>query len=364
MQILSRECLYATLVAVVPAAATMAQLPQHTVIPAAYTTSDAASYYWVAGASQDVRQQTLIGSSHLQTLLGRSLTALELRRSAADETFQPGTADLTLRLSTSPCSPLRTSRFFVDNVGPDQVEVFSGLVDLPTSPPQLGPTVAWTASNVVRIEFQTPFVYTGGTLCVDLIGYAVDGQHASWWMADAEFEVLSGTAVSRGSGCGIYGGSNGEWSHASRSGLVPGAHAMFSAYGTPSGLALAAFGTYQPLPLPLTALGLPAPGCSLHLGSLDVMMPAIFEPPIHPELANLGGEAVIRFWVPDDVAMFGASLTAQWFDLSQLATSNAMECAVASQMPTLDMSVVDGLAAEPDGLATVHISHVMRFEHQ
>jgi hypothetical protein len=148
----------------------LAQAPQHAVVPAVYASNDAISYGWIAGASRDVRQQTLVGASHLQALLGRELLALELRRTAADETYQGGTAHLTVVLSTSPNEPLRTSPTYYANVGPDAVQVHSGPVTLPTSPPALGPTVPWSAQNTVRIQFSTPFVYRGGTLCIDVVG--------------------------------------------------------------------------------------------------------------------------------------------------------------------------------------------------
>jgi hypothetical protein len=62
--------------------------------------------------------------------------------------------------------------------------------------------------------------------------------------------------------------------------------------------------------------------------------------------------------------MFGMTMTTQWFEWSQLATSNAIEWTVAGSMPTLDMTVVEGAAGDATGLVTVNIAHVLRFEHQ
>jgi hypothetical protein len=64
---------------------TCAQTPQLAVVPAAYAATDAISHLWVPGANADVRQQTLIGPMQLTGMVGRALTALELRRSAADD---------------------------------------------------------------------------------------------------------------------------------------------------------------------------------------------------------------------------------------------------------------------------------------
>ena len=352
------------LAAAMPSLTLSAQLPQHTVIPAAYASADAVGMLWVAGSNADLRQQTLIGASHLTALLGQNLQAIELRRSVADETNVGGSAHLAVTLSTSPRITSRTSRTYADNVGNDAVQVFAGVVTIPTSPPELGPNVAWSTNNTVRIAFQTPFVYTGGTLCVDVIGTTIPGQESGWWVADAISEIVRGTAVSRGQGCGTYGGNDGSWSDASTGKLVPGSHTMFWAYGTPNGLAMAAFGTFSPLPIPLTALGLPSPGCSLHLLSLDVLVPTIFQQFNDPILQSFGGEAWLEFWIPDDAAMFGLPLSVQWFDFGQLASSNAMQCTIASTMHALDMSVVEGPPSAATGNAALHIAHVMRFEHQ
>jgi hypothetical protein len=49
---------------------------QHLVVPAAFTNAEAPAYGWIAGASRDVRQQTLIGASHLTALLNQTITAI------------------------------------------------------------------------------------------------------------------------------------------------------------------------------------------------------------------------------------------------------------------------------------------------
>ena len=341
-----------------------AQAPQHTVVPASAATTDAISHLWLPGASRDVRQQTLVGSSHLAALVGRTLTALEWRRSSANETYQGGAAQWTVTLSIAARQPSRADLHFANNVGSNAVQVFAGSVTLPNSPPAAGPVVPWSANNTVRVEFTTPFVYTGGPLCVDITGLAVPGQNADWWMADAAFEDLYGDAVERGDGCGSYGGAQGRWSHVSTRDLVPGCHAQFHAYGPPGGLAIAAFGSRSPAPIPLAAFGLPAPGCALHLATLDALLPTVFEPQTHPLLQAMGGCAEVRLWIPDDAAMFGVTMTTQWFDWSQLATSNAIEWTVGASLPTLDMAVIEGHPTEAIGVGSCLTAHVLRFEHQ
>ena len=128
------------------------------------------------------------------------------------------------------------------NIGPDQTTVFAGSVTFPTSPAIPGgpqTAVAWTANNVVRVQFSVPFRYNGGTLCVDVIGQPIAGQEANWWMADAEFEDIQGTAVEIGAGCGQHGGPLGQWSHTATRSLLPGAYARFWANGFPNTFAIA-----------------------------------------------------------------------------------------------------------------------------
>lgn len=333
------------------------------VIPAAYATSDAVSYLWIPGASRDVRQQTLIGASHLTSLVGRALTALELRRTAANEIYQGGVAQLTVSLSTPPNTPLSCSQAFAANIGCNSLQVFSGTVTLPTSPPETGPAVSWTPANIVRIVFQTPFTYLGGTLCVDVIGHAVAGQNADWWMADAEFEDISGATLEIGQGCGAYGGAQHRWSHVAQRSLLPGAYARFWACGPQYSVGLALFGA-SGCAIPLPLLGLPAPGCSLYLSTLDAVMLAVFEPEPAPVPASSGGIAEVRIQIPSNPAVLGFTLTTQWLEWSQLAVSNAIQWTIASAIPALDMAVVEGHATELTGEVAAHMAHVMRFEFQ
>ncbi|MFY9345086.1 MAG: hypothetical protein WAT39_21525 [Planctomycetota bacterium] len=341
-----------------------AQSPQTTVVPASYATTDAVSHLWVAGASRDVRQQTLVGPSHLGALVGRTLTAIELRRSATNETYQGGTASLTVTLSTSPNVPLTCSQTFAANVGNDAAQVFAGNVTLPHSPPATGPAVGWTTANTVRIAFTTPFAYQGGTLCIDVVGHPVAGQNANWWMADAEFEDLAGTTAEIGTGCGSFGGPHGRWSFVSARTLLPGGYARFWAEGPPNSIGIAAFGAPGALPIPLTAFGLPAPaGCNLWLGSLDTMMVAVFEPEVHP-LALGRASAEVRIRIPNNASVFGVTLATQWLEWSQLAVSNAIRWTVAGAIPTLDMAAIEGHPMESRGEVAVHMAHVLRLEHQ
>ena len=338
---------------------------QFDVVPATYATTDAISYQWIAGASRPVRQQTLVGEGHLGALLGRAITAIELRRTAANEQYDGGAMNLTVTMSQAPHAPLEATNVFADNAGAGAIQVFSGQVSLPTSPPAIGPTVAWSTNNVLRVVLTTPFVYLGGTLCIDVVGTPLPGSNANWWMADAMFEDVAGTTTDLGGGCGAYGGPQHEWSHVSQRTLLPGAYAQFFAYGPPASFGLAAFGTRAQVPIPLSMLGFNSgPGCNLMLSTLDALMLVPFEPETHPGLAARGGIAEVRIKIPAVPAIFGATLTTQWLEWSQMATSNAIEWTVAGVVPTLDMSLLEGHPQEATGELSVHLAHVLRFESQ
>jgi len=358
------RCLTVPLAAIVAAGAA-AQAPLHLVVPAAYTNTDAISFQWIAGASRDVRQQTLIAPSHLTALVGRTLWAIELRRTAANEVYQGGTADLTVSLSTSPNDPLSCAPTFAANLGPDEVQVFDGAVTLPTSPAQVGPTVAWSAANTVRIAFATPFLYLGGTLCVDVTGHPVAGQTADWWMADAMFEDIKGTTTDLGGGCGPYGGAQSQWSHVSNRSLLAGAQARFFAYGTPYTSAALVIGEGSTTGVPMWQIGFPSPpNCEVHLSSILGVLPVVFEPDPNPLLAARGGLGDVRLGFANDGTFLGITFTTQWLEVAQWQTSNAIEWTTASSVPQLGMALVEGHPSEATGEVSVHLAHVLRFEYQ
>ena len=342
----------------------LAQGTQVQVVPAAFTVQDAVRQCGVPGVSDDGRSLTLVGQGHLASLIGRTITALEFRRSAADETYAGAAPVLAVTLSTSPRSPLACSNRFVDNVGPDAITVFQGTVVVPTSPPAPGPLVDWSPQNTIRIAFQQPFPYQGGTLCIDVVGTRTPGQSSLWWAADAVCEDLSGTVVQLGNGCGIHGQ---QWSHVDQHSLLPGGYAAFSAHGTSGGLAFAIFGGAAATPVPLTALGLPADAScvvNMDLGAGVKTRVATFQPQTIPILAPRGGEARTLLRIPNETWVFGLQLSTQWLDLAQPATSNTVRWTVASAIPTLDLALVAGHPLESTGNVTVHIAHVLRFEHQ
>jgi hypothetical protein len=345
------------------AAAATAQATTFHTIPAAYATAEANSLEWVAGTGSAVRQQTLIGASHLQALLGRELLALEIRRAAYNQAFQGATCDWTVHLSHTQRAPLQAETTFAANVGADDTVVYQGQMTAPASPANTSNSIPWTANNVIRVVFQTPFVYTGGTLCLDIQGLPIPGQTSPWWVGDAVWETgLAGSVVEVGQGCGLYGGPTKRWSAADPQTLLPGANAQFWAEGAPNTLALAVFGAQAPAPIPLQAFGLPAPNCSVHVDPSLVLsvVPTFYLPQFHPLWQE--GRADVTLRLPAAPWIFGFTLTTQWFDLNQPATSNALRWTVGGTLPTLDLAHLDGVPGAATGNLTVHLAPVYRFE--
>ncbi|HEB53120.1 MAG TPA: hypothetical protein ENI87_07700 [bacterium] len=337
-----------------------------TVVPSQFANTDAIRAMNVAGTMGDGRQQILVGESRLAGLLGRDITAIEFRRSAADETYAAGSANLTVTASIAPHPTHGCSQTFAANVGPNPVTVFSGVITAPSSPPEVGPTVSWDPDNVVRIPFTTPFPYTGGTLCLDLVGTAIAGQESSWWAADAHCEVFPGQVTTDiGGGCGAYANADQKWSFVREYSLVPGGHVEMFAYGTPYGLAIAALGQKSAVGTPLSLLGFNAPpGCDLFLSTIDVLQATVFVPDPHPALITRGGRADFELKVPAIPQALGFTLATQWFDWTQAASSNAIEWTLATALPTLDMATVEGHPLSTSGTANVHIAPVLRLEYQ
>ncbi len=336
---------------------------QWSVVPAAFANTDAMSFVWVPGACADVHQQILIGASHLSAMVGHALTALEFRRTAANELYLGGATSLTVALSISPRSPLDCSEQYVANSGPSPVQVFHGTVAIPSSPAVVGNQVPWSTQNVIHIAFQQPFIYSGGTLCVDVTGTTVAGQIADWWMADAAFDSVSGSASDLGPGCGQQANALGQWSHVDPRSLLPGAQAAMSAHGPAGNWVIAAVGPAGPS-FPLDLVGLGQAGCFGYLSDVWIVHVAQFVPFPEPELASLGGGAELRVRIPNEPWVLGGQLATQWLDMVAGHASNAVLWSIAPTMPSLDMALVDGVAGDSTGNVLTYRAHVLRFEYQ
>tara|TARA_R110002072_G_scaffold121342_2_gene255050 strand:- start:19505 stop:20620 length:1116 start_codon:yes stop_codon:yes gene_type:complete len=346
--------------------ATQLAAQTYTVAPSQYLNTDATHQTGIPGVV-DRRVQILIGPSHLTAMVGRYIHAVELRRNATNDAFAGGQVDVSVTLSIAPHGPLDCKAAFDDNVGPNPVTAHDGTVSVPTSPATAGPNITWDPSNVVRIDLSTPpqaatpFLYTGGTLCIDIEGHPVTGQEVDWWTSDAAYQHHPGTINDLGNGCGGLGGGGSNWSSVEKHSLVVGGHAQMTAFGTPMGLAIAAIGP-KAVPLPLPPVFGP-PACTLQVFPLIILVPTLFIPDPNPAFNTNGGKADALIKIPNIAGAQGLTLTTQWYDWSQQATSNAIEWTVAPAIPTLDMATIEGHPNAIQGNATVHIAPVIRIEH-
>lgn len=339
------------------AATTATAQTQFTVVPIAADTTDAVGQLWLPGASGPLRQQEIVGASLLQGLMGKTLSALEFRRNTQNRAFQAGALNMTVTLSISPNDPLSTSSTFANNVGPNPVEVFNGQLQIPASPATTT-LPGWTPDNILRIEFDTPFDYVGGTLCVDMVGSPVAGQEAGWWPADAEQDLATGSIVDLGGGCGLYGGSLNRWATVEARTLLPGGLGRFYAFGPLGSFGILAFGTEFPAGWPL-GMALPSapPNCTMFI-DLPIALALIPFEDNSPSPAR----ADYLIAIPNTPTITGASLTAQWVEWTQQASSNAITWTVGG-VPGINMAHVDGGATDLVGVLFVDLAHVMRFEH-
>ena len=325
-------------------------------IPATHESLDADRALWLPGAGSDHRHQTIIGASHLSALVGQQLTAMEFRRDADADSFAGGAAQWTVTISSSTQPTYDCSRHFAANVGTDAVQVFQGLVTLPASPSTPGPNVAWTADNVVRVVFDTPFAYAGGRLCVDITGAAVPGQEALEWLPDAASDDATGAAVNIGGGCGPFA----TQSYADAYGLSIGSTATFSVGGTPGSFAFAMTGPSLAAPLPahLLGFGQPNSGCLLMVDP-TLVVPVFLSTAMTPTM----GIGAWQVDVPNNSALQGHSLTTQWLDWTAESTTDAIAWTIGASY-SIDMATIEGLPQATTGHLATSLAHVLRFEHQ
>jgi hypothetical protein len=338
---------------------------QIVVVPSANALVDGNHAYSVAGTIDARRQLTLIDGSQLQPLLGRAITAISFRRNADTKVFQGGDAHIRVRMSHAARAWNAASPAFADNHGTAVVEVFHGIVSMPTSPGIAGNQVAWTPANVLRVQFTTPFVYVGGTLAVEVMGLG-NAAATDWWPADGAWDLQSGNVQQVGTGCGQFGGAGGEWSFVNAAGLVPGASARFSANGPAFDFAMWAIAaTPQLRAIDLSIVG--APGCFVHLQAPMASVLTTFGPPVEPARPALGGLAVLDVQIPPGTAFLGVGLASQWFALGAagITSSPAHVWHIATQVPAMPMTLVTAFASgsEPaTGKVIPGCGHVMAFD--
>lgn len=340
---------------------------QAVVVPAAFADRDADSVLWMAGVEVPFRQQTLIGAQHLGALAGRRVDALVFRRDASRPQPLPAArVQFDLRVSTSAHAPLGASMVLTENEGPDAVLAFTGIVDVPAAPQLTAAVAPWDALHTIRIPFQVPFAYAAGPLCIDLTGDPVVAAGSSW-PVDAVRESVRGSVVHVGEACGPYARAGTATAFAGDARLVAGATAILTARGAPGDPAFAAIGLRAVArSFDLSTIGA-QPGCYVHLDPIVAALPAAFGPLLTPLAPLEGGVAALLVPVPTHPSALGLRFAAQWFELgSTLWASNALECTIASQPPSLGMATVTaravGAPTPAAGVVDTWLAHVVRLE--
>ncbi len=364
------------LVSLVLAGGVSAQL-QELQATAGHHTSDAPGFLWVSGFKEDgSTQQLIIDASLLTPMVGKTISSISFRRDVADPVPLVGSSvSFEVCVSTCRTSVRSPSETLALNHGVNRLVVFSGQLQLPSSPAYTGGSL-WAPSNRVRVPFSSGFSYSGGDLCLEFSSALPNSYSQNSWAVDAVFSHEEGTVVAVGDSVApvravVGSGGVKETSGALTRDLVAGGTGVFFAYGTPGANAFFLIGTkFLPQPLNLALVNSPQSNVLIEpVASFS----STFGPLSSPHVAAYGGQAIAEFLLPADPSFLGAVLTAQWieYDLSipRFFTSNAIRAQVASTLPSVMMSLISGTKGpqgQPPvtGKVDVGIGHVIKFEYQ
>lgn len=284
------------------------------------------------------RTQVLVDGSLLGAAVGRSVRAIELHRAVAlGAALRGGSAQLRLDLGIAPHPSHRAFPHFGGNLtanDPSRVNVFDGELDLPASAGVVGAAPGfWDPADTVTLQLDTPYVYRGGTLCLDFVGRPVLGRESGWFFAGSG-EPIAGHVSRSGVGCG----SMQRFTVHPRE-LVVGSTARLLCDGPPNvGAGLYLLGVRM-RSFAVGASGLAAPGCTLEVFPFDVI-PVEFETLRHGP-GHVDSVSRAAFQIPRNPGILGASISAQCVALSTpLEVSEAITMTVAPQVPGLGMSMV------------------------
>ena len=276
--------------------------------------------------------------------------------------------ELSIRLSMSNADANAPSEWFAQNHGIDTSVVFDGLVLVPSSPGTPNEVAGWHPEQTVRIAFDIPFEYTGGTLVLDLVGRPDADAPSDFWPVDADRVVWGRTGRSIGESCGNY-----------HLGGIPdraycvGDTITVSSWGAPKTISVLLVGSELIKPIDLGFLG--ARGCSL-LVQPDFYAFGRFSEEIMG--SGVGGVS-INMQIPNRSDLLGASLFAQWMNIERslpqaswsnpagFTTSNAYELVLNTSPASMGVSTVTSDEFEPEesppatGFVETNTGPVLRF---
>ena len=299
------------------------------------------------GTSDRSRQQILIGPSLLQSLgTAAQINAISVRRDGYDlSALDPGTALLTMRLSSRAVGVTGAGPVFAGNHGSDEAIVFHGAVSFPASPALSSRNDPdWSSVHSFTIPVATPFLYSGGTLCIDV---EATPTQTTRWPVDYHADLAAGTLIRIGSACGPIAAVSTKTLRASDWQLRAGATARLAMMGERDSLGLLMLGA-QPISPGLDLGSVGAPGCTLHV------MPILSIPArvtVRPRRsAQHPGIGAVDLQIPNEPQFVGGQFYAQWANMKdlRLTTSDAALVQLAGAVSPLDAATV--ASGRADGL--------------
>ena len=320
---------------------------QHCVVPATFSDKDAPSWGNVAGFSSHRRQQVVISSNRMFPLKGKSLLEVWFRRdSLFTEVLQPGQSQVTALVSSGGKEPETATMTFGSNHGPQVIQVTRRKLALPKSPRlATGKVADWATHNSVRISFSTAFFYSGGPLCLELVGKPLAGQASDFWPVDFNYDPEKGVATPFGSTCYPLG-KEARSASAAPASLRVGSTARLQAFGRPDTPGILTLGNqHYANGINLSFAG--APGCHIYtqpivsLGQFFASLPWIkhgfatstFHIPNHPRFMQ---GRIYAQWINLEAAL----PRSQWTNAAGLTTSNGLELTLAATPPRLGMCFI------------------------
>jgi hypothetical protein len=305
----------------------------NTTVPAAYRAAEGPNSAFWAISPFVARRQLLIDERHLLGVKGKRIRSIWMRRNAGDRSnFGVGSVILEVSLSHARTVASRADSRFARNRGTNVALSFSGKVILPASaPPKKAPS-PWT----VEIRLTKPFLYGGGTLCVETVTTPVVSRttkEPAWWPIDAVTRSAGGTVTNLGVSC--ITGMGRQPAGADASGFVPGSTATMFLRGRTNatgalcflGLNSSYWGAAK-LPMNLSRFG--APGCHVYV---DLRIPILLP------LTKLSTQGIsYASWsvlLPNSPTIVGLSLYSQWVVGTRsnnfgLATSNGVRAVIGT----------------------------------
>ncbi len=255
-----------------------------------------------------------------------------------------GRSQIALRLSDLAPAPSRAQPLFAANHATPAVLVFQGEVDYPSSPALAHRDAAgWLPAHVVQFPFSTPFVYRGGTLCIEMEGTEVIAGSELWPVDFFEDSGAHGSVQPIGVGCGQYAGGGQRGSGAQPHTLVVGSTTNVFTWGQPGTPAFLMIGV-QPLGAPLDALG--APGCFLHVVP-ELTLTSWLSTPTRTDLP---GHVPFAVQIPGDGSLLSGRFYVQAGNLevrppftnaAHLTATQGMALTIGPRVPNLDAAVVE-----------------------